>query len=134
MKINKLILFLFSALILIGSTQCKKESTSPTIIGKWKMISESYKVYKNNVLTSSGTEDINLVGGTIQFNSDQTAIATDKSGTYNYKYSINNTSLIIDGSNYTIVELTTSKLVISYENDLTSTSKEVITDTFSKVN
>jgi hypothetical protein len=131
--------YLFFIFIILGFTQCKKEeaatstNSTPSIIGKWEMVSETWKKYKNNVIISSGAEDIKVVGGTILFNKDLTGSNTDKFGTYNFKYTISNMNLVIDGGKYTIVELTSDKLVFSYENDVTPTSKEVVTDTFKKI-
>lgn len=129
-------IFFFFTFIILGFTQCKKEETTPstpTIIGKWELVSSTWKNYKNNLLIGSGTEDLKLVGYTCQFNNDQTVIVTDKYGTYNYKYTLSNMNLVIDGGKYTIVELTSNKLVFSYDNDVTTTSKEVVTDTFNKI-
>lgn len=130
-------LFLFFIFIIVVFNYCKKEDTtpsSPSILGKWEMVSSTWKQYKNNIVIQTGTEDIKLVGYNIQFNKDQSVIVTDKSGTYNYKYTITNSNIVIDGGNYTIVELTGDKLVLSYDNDVISpTTKEVVTETFKKI-
>jgi hypothetical protein len=131
-------LFLFFIFISVVFIQCKKEDTtssSPSIVGKWELVSSTFKQYKNNLVIKTGTNDIKVVGYMIQFNKDLSVIVTDKSGTYNSKYTITNSNIIIDGSNYTIVELTGDKLVLSYDNDVISpTTKEVVTETFKKIN
>ena len=131
-------LFLLFIIIIFGFNQCKKEDTtpsSPSIIGKWELVSSTFKQYKNNLVIKTGTNDIKVVGYMIQFNKDLSVIVTDKSGTYNSKYTITNSNIIIDGGNYTIVELTGDKLVLSYDNDVISpTTKEVVTETFKKIN
>ena len=96
MKISnqiKLIKNLFLLFILIGLTQCKKESTLDTntnisIVGKWQLISSTYKKYTNGVITKTGADDIKSVGYSILFKNDGTAVLTDNLGGveyYNYK-------------------------------------------------
>ena len=130
--------YLFFTFIILGFTQCKKEeatTSTPSIIGKWEMVSETWKEYKNNVLIKSGTEDIKVVGGTIIFNKDGTGSTIDKFKTESFKYTLSNMNLVFDGNatKFTIVELTSDKLAFSFENDVTPTSKEVVTDTFKKI-
>jgi hypothetical protein len=135
--------YLFFTFIILGFTQCKKEETTPStpstpsIIGKWEMVSETWKKYKNNVLIKSGTEDIKLLWCpcTMIFNKDGTGSTIDKFKTESFKYTLLNMNLVFDGNatKFTIVELTSDKLAFSFENDVTPTSKEVITDTFKKI-
>jgi hypothetical protein len=124
--------FLFLILI-ITSIQCKKATTEISIIGKWVMVSSTWKQYKNNVLTKEGTESIAQVGVTLNFRTDNKVTATDVLGgisTYDYKYAGGKLEL----GDFKIIELTSSKLVYTYENDVTTTQKEVVTQTFNKVN
>jgi hypothetical protein len=130
--------YLFFTFIILGFTQCKKEeatTSTPSIIGKWEMVSETWKEYKNNVLIKSGAEDIKVVGGTIIFNKDGTGSTIDKFKTESFKYTLSNMNLLFVGNatKFTIVELTSDKLAFSFENDVTPTSKEVVTDTFKKI-
>jgi hypothetical protein len=133
--------YLFFIFIILGFTKCKKEEAStstPSIIGKWEMVSETWKKYKNNVIISSGTEDIKVLWCpcTMIFNKDGTGSTIDKFKTESFKYTLSNMNLVFDGNatKFTIVELTSDKLAFSFENDVISpTTKEVVTDTFKKI-
>ena len=97
------------------------------------MVSETWQQYDNKILTKSSTENIAIVGVTLNFRTDNKFTATDTQGTvdtYNYKYTGGNLEIV----GFKIIELTSSKLVWSYENDVTATRKEIVTDTFKKVN
>ena len=127
-KLKFVLLFL-----IFTSIQCKKATTEISIIGKWMMVSSTWKQYKNNVLIKEGTESIAQVGVTLNFRTDGKFTATDTQGTietFDYKYTGGKLEIGISK----IIELTSSKLVWSYENDVTTTQRELVTQTFNKVN
>jgi hypothetical protein len=128
-------------LVLLAFTQCTKESTSETnsttsIIGKWQLVSSTYKRYKNKVVTQTGVDNINQVGYTIIFKGDGTAVATDISGAveqYTYKISGNTIQLSAFGSSYVPFTVTSNKLVWVYWDGTTDLGTEV-TETLNKIN
>ena len=129
-------------LVLLAFTQCTKESTPETnsttsIIGKWQLVSSTYKRYKNKVVTQTGVDNINQVGYTIIFKGDGTAVATDISGAveqYTYKISGNTIQLSAFGSSYVPFTLTPSKLIWIYFTEGTIDLGTEVTETLNKIN
>jgi hypothetical protein len=125
-------------ILIITSIQCKKATTEISIIGKWEMVSSNWKQYKNNVLIKEFTDLCTPTFGlTLNFKTDGKFTATDTDGTvqtFDYKYTVGKLEIGSTGEFYKIIELTSSKLIWSYENDVSGSNKEIVTDTFKKVN
>jgi hypothetical protein len=150
MKISnytKLILNILLIFLLVGLTQCKKDSTSNTnttvsIVGKWQLASSTYIKYTKGVITKTGTDDIKLVGYTILFKNDGTAVSTDNSGTveyYNYKLTgnllqltLNNTPLL--GSSSIPIILTSTKLEWTFFSQGNKDNGTEVTDSHNRIN
>jgi hypothetical protein len=123
-------------LLILTLIQCKKENTEISIIGKWELVSSKWEDYENNILKKTGTDLCTpTFCFTLNFKTDGKLTVIDSDGTVetlDYKYTVG--KLEIDGQTFKTIELTSSKLVWSYENDVTTTQKEVVTQTFNKVN
>jgi len=150
MKISNQIKFIkniFLLLMLIGFTQCKKESTidantNISIVGKWQLISSTYKKYTNGAITQTGTDDIKAVGYTIQFKNDGTAIVIDNAGGLeNYNYILTNNLLQMEKNNKPIlgslsrpIILTSTKLEFTFFSQGTKDNGTEVTNTHSRIN
>jgi len=136
---------IFFILIILVFSQCKKDSTSNanttiSIIGKWQLASSTYKRYSKGVVTQTGADDIKLVGYTIQFKNDGTAVSTDNTGLVeNCNYKITGNVIQVTINNSTIFGpvpfiLTSSKLEWTYFSQGTIDNGTQVTETLNKIN
>jgi hypothetical protein len=143
LKLNMLILA--SAIFLI--TSCKKDEDSGgnnnELVGKWTVTSSSFQITIDGLdfvdyliemlgLTEEQAQDIASgfesedLSGTIEFKSDGTYEAVSDSGTETGTWELNGNTLTmdkgtIDETNLTVSTLTSSKLVIEYNESDNST-------------
>lgn len=142
----RLIRNLIFIVILLGLTQCKKESNSDTnsqlsIIGKWQLVSSTYKKYSKGVVTKIGSDDIRLVGYSIIFKNDGTAVSTDNLGGVEYlNYKLTGDSLKLTANNTSVFGITSIPIILTnttlewtYFSDGTINYGTQVTETLNKI-
>ena len=120
-------LFLMFVAVTVAFSSCKKdddENNSTKIIGKWNLKKEVEKEYKNNGSPVTD-EDIYEAGAYVEFKKDG-IMEWNEDGSdaeaYSYRVDGNALTIIDEGREpeiFTIEELTSSKLVISEEDEYT---------------
>jgi hypothetical protein len=99
---------------LIFFTACKKDK-DPTLIGKWNVESNTYKVYSSSTLVTQTTPGN---GATMNFVADGPLILTDSTGDQNLQYKIlPNSKVIIEKDTYGIKNLSASAVTLLLHQD-----------------
>lgn len=92
----------------VAMTSCSKSSSSPTLVGKWKVVS---LVYKTSTFSDTYT---GLTGDYMDFKTNGYVESSLDGDLITYTYSINGSNVIIDGDNFAITTLTTSAATLYY--------------------
>ncbi len=113
---KKLLLFAM-LLATVAMTSCSKSSSSPSLVGKWKVV--------NLISSSSGYTDTYTGVSTdyVEFKTNGTAISFIDGETRNSAYTISGSNLIMDGQTYSI-SLSSSTATLYYTELVSGTRYE----------
>ncbi len=113
---KKLLLFAM-LLATVAMTSCSKSSSTPTLVGKWKLTSYVYKV---GTFTETYT---GVAADYVEFKSNGTAISFIDGETRNSSYTISGSNLNMDGQTYSI-SLSSSTATLYYTELVSGTRYE----------
>lgn len=149
MKVKKIVFRALLTLTVISSivSGCKKADSGPNdeelLVGRWKIISATYKVYTNNVLTSTQNETLNYntytifrADGTYTIDSQNPLDTYIENGLYFTPYDniiVTHPDGTSDTFSLTISELTQSRLVLE-ETTISGNYKYVDIHVLTKIN
>ena len=114
-------LLLFAMLLsTVAMTSCSKSSSSPSLVGKWKVV--------NLVSSSSGYTDTytGLSSDYVEFKTNGTVTSFVDGELTTTSYSVSGTNAVIDGVDYSITTLTTSAATL-YHTEGSGSSRYQVT-------
>ena len=116
---KKLLLFAM-VLATVAMTSCSKSSSTPTLVGTWKVV--------NLVSSSSGYTDTytGVAADYVEFKTNGTVTSFVDGELTTTSYSVSGTNAVIDGVDYTITTLTTSAATL-YHTEGTGSSRFQVT-------